>query len=91
MKKMKRVVAGLLALGMAFALTACGGKEQTVTYRMETEQSGLKMEDTMTLTAKGDLVQKMSEVIKVDTSSFEDEQREQINTAYDLLVEQYKA
>ena len=91
MKKMKRVVAGLLALGMAFALTACGGKEQTVTYRMETEQSGLKMEDTMTLTAKGDLVQKMSEVIKVDTSSFEDEQREQINTAYDQLVEQYKA
>lgn len=91
MKKMRHVAAGLLALGMAFALTACGGKDQTVTYRMETEQNGLKMEDTMTLEAKGDKVQKMSEVIKVDTSSLEAEQREQINTAYDQLVEQYKA
>lgn len=91
MKKMRRVVAGLLALGMVFALTACGGKEQTVTYRMETEQNGLKMEDTMTLTAKGDTVQKMSEVVKVDTSSLEDEQKELINTLYDQMVEQYKA
>ncbi len=91
MKKMRRVVAGLLALGMVLALTACGGKEQTVTYSMETEQSGLKMEDTMTLAAKGDKVQKISEVVKVDTSTLEDEQKEQINTLYDQMVEQYKA
>lgn len=91
MKKMRRVVAGLLALGMVFALTACGGKEQTVTYRLETEQNGLKMEDTMTLTAKGDTVQKMSEVVKVDTSTLEDEQKEVINTLYDQMVEKYKA
>lgn len=91
MKKMRRVVAGLLALGMVLALTACGGKEQTATYRMETEQNGLKMEDTMTLTAKGDTVQKMSEVVKVDTSTLEDEQKELINTLYDQMVEQYKA
>lgn len=91
MKKMRRVVAGLLALGMVFALTACGGKEQTVTYRMETEQNGLKMEDTMTLSAKGDTVQKISEVVKVDTSTLQDEQKEQINTLYDQMVELYKA
>ena len=36
MKKMKRVIVGLMALGMAFTMTACGGKEQTVTYRNET-------------------------------------------------------
>lgn len=91
MKKMRRVVAGLLALGMVFALTACGGKEQTVTYRMEQEMNGLKLEDTMTLTAKGDTVQKISEVVKVDTSAFEEEQREQVNTKYDQMVEEYKA
>jgi uncharacterized lipoprotein YehR (DUF1307 family) len=91
MKKMRRMVAGLLAIGMAFALTACGGKEQTVTYRMETEDSGLKMVDTMTLTAKGDKVEKLSETIEIDMSSLEEEQTTQINAAYDAMVEQYKA
>lgn len=91
MKKMRRVVAGVLALGMMLALTACGGKEQTVTYRLEQEQNGLKMEDTMTLNAKGDTVQKMSEVVKVDLSTLDDAQKEQINTLYDQMVEQYKA
>lgn len=35
MRKMKRFMVGVLALGMAFTMTACGGKEQTVTYRGE--------------------------------------------------------
>lgn len=91
MKKMRRVVAGILAVGMAFALTACGGKEQTVSYRMETEESGIKMTDTMTLTAKGDKVEKISETIDIDTSTLDEETRTQINTVYDQMVEQYKA
>ncbi len=91
MKKMRRMVAGLLAIGMAFALTACGGKEQTVTYRMETEDSGIKMVDTMTLTAKGDKVEKLSETIEIDTSSLDEATAAVISETYDAMVEQYKA
>ena len=76
MRKMKRVVVGLLALGMAFTMTACGGKEQTVTYRGEVEESGLKATDTMTFTAKGDTVEKLNEVIEFDISSFDDSVKE---------------
>ncbi len=89
MKKMKRVVVGLLALGMAFTMTACGGKEQTVTYQGEMEESGLKAKDTMTFTAKGDLVQKLTEVIEFDISSFDDEVKEQLNSVYEDLSGQY--
>lgn len=91
MKRMKRVVTGLLALVMMFALVACGGKEQTVTYRGEQEESGIKMVDTMTFTAKGDKVQKLVEKIEMDVSSFEDDMKEQLKTVYDGMVEQYNA
>ncbi len=91
MKRMKRVVTGLLALVMMFALVACGGKEQTVTYRGEQEESGIKMVDTMTFTAKGDKVQKLVEKIEMDVSSFEDDVKEQLKTLYDGMVDQYNA
>ena len=82
MRKMKRFMVGVLALGMAFTMTACGGKEQTVTYRGELEESGLKATDTMTFNAKGDLVQKLEEVIEFDTSSYDDGGRRQHHISY---------
>ena len=89
MRKMKRFMVGVLALGMAFTMTACGGKEQTVTYRGELEESGLKATDTMTLNVKGDLVQKLEEVIEFDTSSYDDATKDQLNTVYEQLAGQY--
>ncbi len=38
---MKKIVSSLLVLCMALALTACGGKEQTLVLRSEQEQNGL--------------------------------------------------
>ena len=89
MKKMKRVVVSLLALGMALTMTACGGKEQTVTYKGEMEESGLKATDTMTFSAKGDTVEKMTEVIEFDISSFDDDVKEQLNSVYEELSGKY--
>lgn len=89
MRKMKRFMVGVLALGMALTMTACGGKEQTVTYRGELEESGLKATDTMTFNAKGDLVQKLEEVIEFDTSSYDDATKDQLNTVYEQLAGQY--
>lgn len=89
MKRMKRVVVGLLALGMAFSMTACGGKEQTVTYRGELDQNGLKATDTMTFKAKGDIVEKMEEVVEFDISSFDDATKESLNTVYEEYAGQY--
>ena len=88
---MKKIVSVVMVLCMTLALAACGGKEQTVTYRSEQEQSGLKMVDTMTLDAKGDKVVKITEVIKMDMTGFDEATQEQMNAAYDALAEQYAA
>ena len=47
--------------------------------------------DTMTLDAKGDKVQKMSETIEVDLTAFDDSQYEEVAALYDEMVEQYKS
>ena len=66
MKTMKRIVACLLAVGMVLALVACGGSEQTVTLKMEQSAGGMDMTYTMTLTAKGDEVQKLKAEVNMD-------------------------
>ena len=91
MKKMKHLIVGLLAVGMVFTMTACGGKEQTVTYQGEVEESGLKATDTMTFSAKGDTVERLTEVIEFDISSFDDTVKEQLNSVYEELAGQYNA
>ena len=88
---MKKIVSSLLVLCMALALTACGGKEQTLVLRSEQEQNGLTMVDTMTLDAKGDKVVKITEVIEMDMTGFDEATQEQMNAAYDALAEQYAA
>lgn len=43
----------------------------------------------MTFNAKGDLVQKLEEVIEFDTSSYDDATKDQLNTVYEQLAGQY--
>lgn len=91
MKKMRRMAAAVLALGMALALTACGGKEQTVTYRGETETGGIHTNDTMTFTAKGDKIVSMKEETEFDLSSFSEEEQAQMEENLATIVEQSNA
>ncbi len=91
MKNLRKMAVGVLTLVMAFVLTACGGKEQTVSYRMVQEQNGLTVTDDITLEAKGDVVQKIIEKIVVDTTVFDDAQKEQISLIYDEMVTMYQA
>ncbi|MCI8334523.1 MAG: DUF1307 domain-containing protein [Lachnospiraceae bacterium] len=88
---MKKIVSSLLVLCMALALTACGGKEQTLVLRSEQEQNGLTMVDTMTLEAKGDKIQKMKEVIELDMSSFDETQQTTLVAVYDEMVNSYNS
>ncbi len=88
---MKKIVSVVMVLCMTLALAACGGKEQTVSYQMEQEESGLKMVDTMTLDAKGDKVVKITEKIEMDMSGFDEATQDQMVVMYDALVEQYAA
>ncbi|MCI8851904.1 MAG: DUF1307 domain-containing protein [Lachnospiraceae bacterium] len=87
---MKKLVSGILISCMALALVACG-KEQSATYRSTQDVSGMVITDTMTLDAKGDKVQKMSETIEVDLTAFDDSQYEEVAALYDEMVEQYKS
>ena len=88
---MKKIVSVVMVLCMTLALAACGGKEQTVSYRSEQEQGGQKLVDTMTLEAKGDKIVKITESIEVDMSEFDEAAQEQAAAIYDALVEQYAA
>lgn len=89
MKNLRKMLVVVATLVMAFALTACG-KEQSVTYRMEQSQSGITMVDEVTFDAKGDVIQKMTEKITMDTSALDDATREQINAVYDEMVAMYE-
>lgn len=89
---MKKTIKAVTALCITLTLTACIGGTKEVTYRSEHEQeSGLKMVDTMTLTAKKDAVQKIDDVIEIDMSGFENEEQRKMAAAYNKLVEQYRS
>lgn len=80
---MKKRIFSCLLLTMVFVLTACGGKKQSVTYMMESDLNGVVMTDTMTLDAKGDVVQQMTETVTLDMSGVDE-------TSQSLLIEQYE-
>ena len=83
MKRMKRILASLLVAGMMLALVGCGGggEEKTVTLRADmTADMGLPTTDTMILTAKGDTIQTLKEVMEMDFEDIDEDLR-------DLLIE----
>ena len=76
MKTMKRIVAGLLVLAMMLTAVGCGA-EQTVTLSADlSQQAGMGMTDTMTLTAKGDTLQQLKEVMVIDLSDYDDDTKD---------------
>lgn len=88
MKKLK--ISAALLCSVLF-LSACGGKEQSVTYQMVTETGGMEMTDTMTLNAKGDTIQSITEVIAMDMSSLDDDTYAMMGEYYDELIDMYQA
>ena len=64
---MKKLISALLVVSMILLLASCGSTEPTTaTYRTEMEQNGLVMVDTMTIDAKGDSIEKMTEIIEME-------------------------
>lgn len=86
MKSMKRIVVALLGIMMLLSLAACGA-EKTVTLRGDmSSQMGVPATDTWTLTAKGDTIQTMNEVVEIDLSSFDEETQNLMVTQLDSLI-----
>lgn len=87
MKTMKRIVVALLGIIMMLSLAACGA-EKTVTLRgdMTNQMGGTPATDTWTLTAKGDTIQTMKEVVEIDLSAFDDATKEYMVSALDSAV-----
>ena len=86
MKKYFRV---LVCFCLMAVLAGCGNKEQTVTYQLAREEDGLGMVDTMTLCAKGDVVQQITEVIDLDFTSYDEETKELLYVVYEEMVAAY--
>ena len=77
MKTMKRILAGLLVVGMMLAVAGCGGEEKTVTLSLDmSAEMGLPTTDTMILTAKGDIIQQLKEITEVDLVDIDDEMKD---------------
>lgn len=89
MKTMKRIVAGLLVVGMMLTVVGCGGggEEKTVTLRADmTAEMGMPSTDTMTLTAKGDTIQQLKEVMEIDMSELDSETQDTIAVTMDATI-----
>ena len=87
----RKIISGLAVLTMALALTACGGKEQSATYVMESDLNGVIMTDTMTLDAKGDVVQQMTETVELDMAGVDETTQSMLVEQYDMVVDAYNA
>ncbi len=87
---MKKIVSILAVALLALSMVACGGKTETVTMRSTQDQNGVTMEDTMTFEAKGDKITKITEVLKMDCSSFDDATYELLKQSFDELSSGYE-
>ena len=67
---MKKILSVIVASMMILVLAACGTKVEEKTVTLVGEQNGAKIEYTMF--AKGDLVQKVEQVMSTDVSAYED-------------------
>lgn len=65
--------------------------ETTVTYRVEQEESGLRMVDTMSFEARGDRIVEIREVVHMGMSDFDQATQREMKAAYDNLAEQYRS
>ena len=87
MKTMKRIVAGLLVVGMMLAVVGCGGEEKTVTLRADmSADMGVPATDTMILTAKGDTIEQLKEIMEIDMSSLDADQQDAVIAIMDATI-----
>lgn len=90
MKRMKRILAGLLVACMMLAVVGCGdgGEEKTVTLSTDmSAEMGVPATDTMILTAKGDTIQQLKEVAEFDLADYDDETRDSFIAVMDIAYE----
>ena len=88
MKTVRQISAFFLAIVMALSLAACGASETTVVLRgdLTKEMDGIPSTDTWTLTAKGDVIQTMKEVVEYDLSDYDDETRALFTSTFESLI-----
>ena len=89
---MKKFISCVVFTVMMMSLAACGGKEQSAAYTMEVElEGGVVMTDTLTLDARGDRVQQITEEVKLDMTGVNEERRTELVAQYDAIAERYQA
>lgn len=88
---MKKIIKYALLFCLFASLTACGPNIQNASYTLESEENGVRIVDTLSLEAEGDVVQHLQEVIEADISGFDEETQETLYAVYDDLVASYAA
>ena len=85
---MRQITAFFFVIVMVLSLAACGGGETTVVLRGDMTEStgGIPATDTWTLTAKGDIVQKVKEVYEMDFSDYDQETIDLAVSMFDSII-----
>lgn len=91
MRHVRKLLAVVMLFSTVMLLSACGGKEQSVTYYNKLEQEGVILEEWITLHAKGDKVESVGDTMIIDYSSLDAATQETMVTIYDQMLEAYKA
>ena len=88
MKTIRQMTVIFLAAVLALSLAACGSAEKTVVLQgdMTEETGGIPTTDTWTLTAKGDIIQKITEVYEMDFSDYDEEMIAMATSMFDSLI-----
>lgn len=86
MKTMKRIVVAVLAIMMMLSLAACGAEKTVVLRGDMSAQMGVPSTDTWTLTAKGDTIQTMNEVVEIDLSSYDEATQNLMVSSLDSMI-----
>ncbi|MBQ9991157.1 MAG: DUF1307 domain-containing protein [Lachnospiraceae bacterium] len=91
MKHLRRLLVAAMLFATVMMLSACGNKEETVTYYNKLEEEGVIIEEWMTLYAKGDEVYRIGDTMIVDYSSHDEATQEMMTELYTGLADAYKA
>lgn len=86
MKAMKRIVAGLLVLGMMLTAVGCGAEQTVVLEADMMALYGMDGTDTMTLNAKGDTVQQLTETLVINLADYDDDTKAYVISTFNELI-----
>lgn len=82
---MKKVLSFITVFCIMLSLSSCAS-ERVAVYKNEQELNGIKIIETLTFNAKGDIIYQITENMKLDMSGFEQEEMENMKDVFKTSI-----